>query len=227
LSDSLEIKEISYGEFGEISTLNPRFKPGSKKVKIVLDVHAPQAQEGDGNLTSIFMKLTKLLPSLERHQCGEHLLQDLRSGKRNAYSQGLEKTTDLAHIMEHVIIDLQSNITGMNTCSGITCGYKDPGFRFDLFVECEDKRVGVFSAFFAAEVLERLLSKRELSRRYYVLVELAKYLYGKGRRLGPRKLDAAASQVSSEFGLKRSFVLPLLKTLQTFGFLNPEVSEAT
>lgn len=227
MSDSLEIKEISYGEFGEISTLNPRFKAGSKKVKIVLDIHAPLAQQGDGDLTSIFMKLTKLLPSLERHQCGEHLLQDLRSGTKSADSQGLEKITDLAHIMEHVIIDLQSNITGMNTCSGITCGYKDPGFRFDLFVECEDKRVGVFSAFFAAEVLERLLSKRELSRRYYALIELAKYLYGKGLGLGSTKLDAAVSQVSSEFGLKRSFVLPLLKTLQTFGFLNPEVSEAT
>lgn len=227
MSDFLEIKEISYGEFGEISTLNPRFKPGSKKVKIVLDIHASQAQEGDGDLTSIFMKLTKLLPSLERHQCGEHLLQDLRSGRKSVYSQGLEKITDLAHIMEHVIIDLQSNITGMNTCSGITCGYKDPGFRFDLFVECEDKRVGVFSALFAAEVLERLLSKRELSRRYYALIELAKYLYGKGLGLGSTKLDAAVSQVSSEFGLKRSFVFPLLKTLEAFGFMNPEASAAT
>jgi hypothetical protein len=226
LKEILEIKELSYGEFPEISGLNPRFKPGSKKVKVVLDVHASGSGKGDEVLPFIFMKLTKLLPSLERHQCGEHLFEDLRCGKRTLHLKYPDKMTNLAHMMEHVIIDLQSKITGMNSCSGITCGYKDPYFRFDLFVECRDKKVGMFSAFFAAEVLKRLLTKRSLSRRYYALIDLAKYLYGNYALRRQIQLDPLTSQISSEFGWRRSFVLPLLKKLKHFGFLEQKESWA-
>ncbi|MCK4404836.1 MAG: hypothetical protein KAW02_07065 [candidate division Zixibacteria bacterium] len=223
----LEIKEISYGEFPEILGLNPRFKPGGKKVKVVLDVQAPEIQKGNPDISSIFMKLIKLLPSLERHQCGEHLLEDIKSGKKGSYSEHSEKITDIAHIMEHVIIDLQSKITGMDSCSGITCGYKDPYFRFDLFVECKDKKVGMFSARFAADLLKRLLTNKSLSRRYYALIDLAQYLYGNNSLQRQTKIDPLASQISLEFGWKKRFVLPLLRKLQDFGFLNLKHSIAT
>ncbi len=227
MKDFLEIKEIFYGDFPEIFSLNPRFRPGSKKVKVVLDVQAPEVQKGNTDISSIFMKLIKLLPSLERHQCGEHLIEDLKSGKKGPPSEHLEKITDIAHIMEHIIIDLQSNITGMNSCSGITCGYKDPYYRFDVFVECKDKKVGVFSAFFAADLLKRLLTNKSLSRRYYALIYLAKYFYGNKSLQRQTQLDPLASQISSEFGWKKSFVLSLLKKLKDFGFLNLEHSLAT
>jgi len=227
LKDPLEIKEISYGEFPEISGLNARFKPGGKKIKVVLDVHAPEIQKRNLDLFLVFMKLVNLLPTLERHQCGEHLFEDLKAGKKNLHNEHSEKITDIAHIMEHVIIDLQSKITGMDSCSGITCGHKDSYFRFDLFVECKDKKVGMFSTLFAADLLKRLLACKSLSRRYYALIDLAKYLYGNNLHKQRTKLDSMASRISSEFGWKRSFVLPLLRRLKDFGFLNLKPSLAT
>ncbi len=220
MSDILEIKEIFYGEFAEISGLNPRFEPGSKKIKIVLDICGPGAREANEDLTAVFVRLQRLLPSLDRHQCGEHLFEDLKLGRKTLYSQRLDKITAIAHMMEHVIIDLQSKITGMDSCSGITCGYKEPSYRFDLFVECKDKNVGVFSACFAADLLERLLGKKRLAGRYRALIELAGFLHRKSPLQQPKDLEALVSQIRSEFGWKNNFLLPLLKILRGFGFLN-------
>jgi hypothetical protein len=220
LNGFLDIREISYGEFREISDLNPRFRSGSRKVRIVLDVHSPRPGTDGLDLAGVFGTLSRLLPSLERHQCGEHLFSDLKSGKRTASGERLEQLTDLAHMMEHVVIDLQSKITGMTLCSGITCGYKEPENRFDLFVECEDKKVGVFSALFAADLLDRLLSKKGISKRYYALVDLAGYLYGKSGCEPAVSMEALASKIGSEFGWRKSFVLPLLGMLGEFGLVN-------
>lgn len=226
LKDILQIKEISYGVFPEICGLNPRFNPNSKKVKVVLDVRLPKAA-GNGNLPLIFKQLTRLLPSLEKHQCGEHLLDELKSGKSTPHLHDSGSATDIAHLMEHVMIDLQSRLTGMNSCSGITCAYRSPQSRFDMFVECRDQKVGLFTAFFAAELLSRLVKSKSLSRRYSALIDLAKYLYAKescpprnGRQQMGMELDPLATQISSTFNWKKSFVLPLLRTLKDFGFLN-------
>jgi hypothetical protein len=219
LKEIIEIRQLSYGEFSEVSGLNPRFKPGSKKLKVVLDVSAPKTEVGNADLASFFVKLVKLLPSLERHQCGEHLFEDIRSGSLTRDQQQSDHTTNIAHMMEHVIIDLQSNITSMNSCSGITCGYKEPAFRFDLFVECKDKKVGMFSAFFAAEVLRRLVTDKGLSRRYPNLIDLTKHLYRKGSHQRHVEPDLLASQINQKFGWRKSYVLLLLKKLKEFGFL--------
>jgi hypothetical protein len=227
LREILEIRELLYGEFPEIQDLNPRFRPGGKKIKVVVDVHAPEVQKGDTDLCSIFTNLTKLLPSLEKHQCGEHLFENLRCGKKAVDSEYPDEITNIAHMMEHVIIDLQSNITGMNSCSGITCGYKNPSFRFDLFVECEDKKVGMFSAFFSADVLKRLITNKSMPRRYHALIDLAKYLYNSSSYQGGAELDSVISQINSEFGWRRGFALLLLRKLKEFGFLNLRHSPAT
>ena len=219
MNDTLQIREISYGEFPEICGLNPRFKPKSRKVKVVIDVHLPQNRKGNQDLSSAFGRLTKLLPSLERHQCGEHLLENLKSGSRDFRSQHPDQITDIAHMVEHVIIDLQANITGMDSCRGITCGYQNPSSRFDLFVECRDKNVGVFSALLATDLLKALLARKILSGRFRALIDLAKYLYANKSLLRLTQLETVVSRISAEFGWKRRFVLSLLEKLREFGFI--------
>ena len=215
----LQIREIGYGEFPEICGLNPRFKPKSKKVKVVIDVHLPESQKGSRNLSSAFGRLMRLLPSLERHQCGEHLLEDLKSGGRDFRAHHPDEATDIAHMLEHVMIDLQTNIIGMDSCSGITCGYKEPPHRFDLFVECRDKNVGVFSALLATDLLKALLAKKILSGRFRALIDLAKYLYANQSLLKRAQLEPVVSRISTEFGWKRRFVLSLLRKLREFGLV--------
>jgi hypothetical protein len=227
LRDFLEIKETSYGEFPEIFGLNPRFKPKGRKVKVVLDIHVPEDQKGKVDLFSIFAKLKRLLPSLERHQCGEHLFEELKTGNKTARFKHQDEITDIAHMMEHVIIDLQSNITGMNSCSGITCGHKNPSYRFDIFVECEDKKVGIFSAHFAADLLKKLMVNKTVSGRHRALIDLVKYLYGNRILQRFAQLDPVVSRIGSEFGWKEGFVLSLLRKLKDLGFGDIQRSLAT
>ncbi|HEX7400971.1 MAG TPA: hypothetical protein VF369_02220 [candidate division Zixibacteria bacterium] len=223
----MEIKEISYGEFPEISDLNPRFKPESKKVKATLDIQLPH-DPARADLSSIIHQLMKLLPTLEKHQCGESLFDNLKSGKKeplpdvhsSVCSCHSDKITDLAHLMEHMIIDLQSNITGMDSCSGITCGYKTPPYRFDMFVECKDQTIGLFSVLFATDVFSRLLERGNITRRYHYLIDLAKYLYRNPSKRNPASLATVTDHIAKELVLRKNYVGALMQRLKDLGFFD-------
>ncbi len=214
----LGIKEVSYGEFAEICGLNRRFKPGGKKLKVVLDVLVPK-NRSRVDFSSIYRKLLKLLPTLEKHKCGENLFQDLNNHEITP-SEKAEEITHIAHLIEHMIIDLQSNITQMDSCSGITCGYKKPEYRFDLFVECRDEKVGRFSAFFAVDLMIRLLLGKSISKRDFRSVELIKYLYQKISPLGFDRLISLQSKIASDLGWTTRSVVSLLKEFRNSGLFD-------
>ncbi len=227
MKDLLEIKDISYGEFPEISGLNPRFRPDSQKVKVTLDIQLPEVTD-NADLSSVLMKLKKLLPTLEKHQCGEHLFDNLKPGiKTSQVNQRFsscschsDKITDIAHLMEHVIIDLQSTITGMSSCSGITCGYKIPDYRFDMFVECKDKSVGWFSVFFTVDMFKKLLESKHLPKNGQHLIYLARYLYQNKSRQKQNELDPQTGHLSKELGINQNSLHLLLRQLREYGFFN-------
>lgn len=211
----MEIKEISYGEFPDILGLNKRFKPGGKKLKVVLDVFIPEGKKRV-NFSSVYRKLLKLLPTLEKHKCGENLFKDLE----NHHEISLEKVewiTHIAHLVEHVIIDLQSNITKMDSCSGITCGYKNPEHRFDLFIECREEDVGRFSSFFAVNLVKRLLLGKNLAKRDFRVIELVKYLRGRIPLSQKSELVSLESKVASDFGWTKRSAVSLLRELRNLG----------
>ncbi len=214
----MDVKEVSYGEFPEIFGLNKRFKPGGKKLKVVLDVFVPKSKKKI-NFSLVYRKLLRLLPTLERHKCGEDLFRDLKNHKEIP-SEKVERITHIAHLVEHVIIDLQSNITKMDSCSGITCGYKNPEHRFDLFIECKDEKVGRFSVIFAVDLMKRLLLGKSIPQRDFRMVELVKYLYQKLSLLGFNQLISLQSRIASDLGWTRRSVVSLLKGLQHFGFFD-------
>ncbi len=223
----LDIKEIAYGEFPEISDLNPRFKPKSKKVKATLDIRLSEDID-QWELPPIILRLMKLLPTLKKHQCGESLFANLKSGEADSSpappssirSSHPDKITELAHLMEHTIIDLQSNITGMDSCSGITCGYKNPPYRFDMFIECKDQSVGWFSVLFTADLFARLLERGNISRRYKDLIELAKYLYRNSPRQNTAGLASVTDHIARQMGLRKTYVGSLVRKLKDLGFFD-------
>jgi hypothetical protein len=214
----VEIRDISCGEFPEIFGLNKRFKPGGKKLKVVLDVSVPKSEK-EIRFPLVYRKLLKLLPTLEKHKCGENLFEGLRDHKENPQGKA-EQMTHIAHLIEHVIIDLQSNITKMDSCSGITCGYKNPEHRFDLFIECRDEEVGRFSSFFAVDLLKKLLLGKNLSKRHFRIIELVKYLYQNKSLSQKRKLISLESKIASDLGWTKRSVVSLMKELTDFGFFD-------
>ena len=216
----MEIKEVSYGEFPEVFGLNKRFKPGGKKLKVVLDIFVPRSKKRV-DFSSVYQKLLELLPTLERHKCGENLFKN--SEKHKDIPPGkVEGLTHIAHLIEHVVIDLQSNITKMDSCSGITCGYKNPEHRFDLFVECRDERVGRFSVFFAVDLMKRLILGKNFVKRHFRTIELVKYLRKNVSLSQKSHVPKLASRIASDLGWTRRSVVSLLEGLQEFGFLDSQ-----
>lgn len=177
LKEIMQIVGISYGKFLDISFLNPNFKYASTKIKVVLDVFLPRKKEL--NLSSTYRKAHKLMPTLSKHSCCVSLFYgSLRQEEEGGVPlKKIGDITDIAHLMEHMIIDLQANISGMDSCSGITCGYEEPDFRFDIFVEYRDKDVARFSSYLTLDVMKSILSGGKIFPKYQKVIQLAKYLY--------------------------------------------------
>ncbi|MBD3298086.1 MAG: hypothetical protein GF341_05470 [candidate division Zixibacteria bacterium] len=151
--------------------LNHRFRPDANHLIVTLDV------EGyDPPVTNAFpvmyRALATLFPTLSRHSCCEQwentplFLQSIEG----VSIKSVGEAADVAHLTEHVMVDLQCAISGMKLCSGITCGHRSPENRFDVFVECTDPRVGAFSAHLATFLVAKALHLRWLSPRYRTLV---------------------------------------------------------
>lgn len=209
----MKIVAISYGRFASISHLHRNFQNGVKRLRVTLEVNGNSHRTN--NFSLVFNQFLTILPTLAQHKCCENWIGPQPAPK---LSSGISikkvgDSTDFAHLVEHVMIDLMCNVGNMNLCSGITCGYESPKNRFDLFVECSQKRIGVFSANLAVFMMDYLLTEGRLPGETKETLKLAKYLYDHPRRkLTPRRL-------SDENGMKISVVSDVwerLKTLQFF-----------
>jgi hypothetical protein len=62
----------------------------------------------------------------------------------------------LAHLIEHVAIELIVAATGVPRCSGATCAHSGRLDRFDIFLECADPLAGRAAAVLAAALVRDL-----------------------------------------------------------------------
>ncbi len=173
----MDIRRIQYARVPKIRMLNHRFRADAKHLIVTLDVEGYDPSSGNGFLT-IYHALALLFPTLSRHSCCEEWENTplFLHEEAGVSIKSVGEVADIAHLVEHVIVDLQCAISGMRLCSGITCGHRSPENRFDLFVECADPRVGAFSAHFAAFLVSSLFKKTRLSSRYRDLPAAAQLL---------------------------------------------------
>jgi hypothetical protein len=171
----MQIQRIQYTRVPKIQMLNHRFRADAKHLVVTLDVNGydPPATQ---DFYSMYRALAELFPTLSRHSCCEEwentplFLQQTEGVSIKAVGEA----ADVAHLVEHVMVDLQCAISQMRLCSGITCGHRSPENRFDIFVECTDPRIGAFTARLATYLVALLLTKPRLSRRYRDLVDAAR-----------------------------------------------------
>jgi len=210
----MKILAVVYGHFPKVFKLYSRFQPAARHLKVVLDVHPTGGFERAKFLT-VFRQLADIFPTISRHSCcvewesAPLFLQE----EEGVSIKRVGESADVAHLIEHVIVDMQVSIGGMQRCSGLTCGWKDPENRFDLFVECEDARIGLFSAQFAVHLVSRALTTKKLSLRNELILRLAKYL---NDNPGAK---ADAESLSSALGWKKGSMEMAISRLREFGFL--------
>ena len=162
----------------------------------------------------MFNQLAELFPRISQHTCcTEYESAPLYLEEEEGVSiKRVGETADVAHLIEHLIVDMQISLGGMRRCSGLTCGWKDPENRFDLFVECVDARVGLFAAQFAVYLVTQIMARKKLSQRNELVLKLARYI-----NENPGSVVDAES-LSSALGWKMGNVEMALARLHEFGF---------
>ncbi|HKY32186.1 MAG TPA: hypothetical protein VJV23_06595 [Candidatus Polarisedimenticolia bacterium] len=185
-AEPIEVLRLEFGRFPEISRLNPRFVERNERFKLTLDVRAARGQ--GSSPPALLGALESMLPSLSRHRCAgggrlrEIVLKRPRRGERSA-----EDAADIAHLLEHVIIDFQHFVAEMRICSGVTCGYESPRHRFDVFVETPGRPVSRLCVTLACELLNSLLKGAQPDPLCLKVVKLARAVHARG----PQPLSAA------------------------------------
>ncbi|MBI3872275.1 MAG: hypothetical protein HY304_04255 [candidate division Zixibacteria bacterium] len=173
----MHIRRIQYARVPQIRMLNHNFRPERKHLVVTLDVegYAPPATN---DFLRIYHALADLFPTLSKHTCCEEWENTplYLNEQQGVAIKWVNEPADVAHLVEHVIVDLQCAISDMRICSGITCGHRTPENRFDLFIECVDPRIGAFSAQFAAYLVAAMFSKPRLSHHYRDIVRSARFL---------------------------------------------------
>lgn len=171
----MQIRRIQYARVPKIRLLNHNFRDDRQHLVVTLDVHGYDPPRTNDFLT-IYNALALLFPTLTQHSCCEEwestplYLQE----QEGVSIKWVGEIADVAHLVEHVIVDLQCAITSMSRCSGVTCGHRDPEHRFDLFVECNNPTVGAFSTHFATFLVASMFGKPRLSLRYRDIVDAAR-----------------------------------------------------
>ncbi len=196
----MRILSIAYGQFPQVFKLYSRFQPGIGHLKVILEI-TPAGGFERARFLTVFRQLAEFFPTISQHSCCEEWeTAPLYLEKEDGVSiKRVGEAADVAHLIEHVIVDMQVGLGGLHRCSGLTCGWKDPDNRFDLFVECANARVGLFASQFAVYLVSRILTKRKLSARNRFVLTLAAYMQanpsvnidvpGLARALGWKKRD--------------------------------------
>lgn len=166
---------MAHGAYPEVTRLNPDFVAGQTRLKVTLRIvlnGIPSPPE------SYLEAMEAVFPSLSRHSCcGENSLRDsfFKRGRRRACAvEDADHGVDVAHLAEHLMIDIQHFVGRMKICSGVTCAYHEPRNMYDIFVECPEEKVGLLSASMASGLVNDLLTGRDPGNGQRCLMEAAR-----------------------------------------------------
>ena len=167
--DSILIRDVQTGPFPEATRLHSGFVPGIPRIRMTLDLGAGfrggAAPLGRAEIEA----LRDFCPHLADHDCGgDDAIPALLAGKvaGDASADFLVENGGggdglcLAHLIEHVAIEIIVAVTGRPRCSGATCAYAGRYDRFDIFLECVDPFAGRAAAVLAAALVRDLRLRR-------------------------------------------------------------------
>lgn len=212
---ALSVIEVSHGCFAAASRLNPDFDPGVPKLKLTVRIAVPAGRPRPFEMVEA---LSGFLPTLSFHRCcgigsiRETFLE--RSKRRDGSGEEEDDGVDHAHLLEHVLIDLQHHVARMRRCSGATCAYVSPPDRYDIFVECPEERVGRTCAAIAAAILVDLMQGRSVDPTLWCQVLVARL----ARDREGLPISAALGPLRADWG--RRTVETAIESLVSRGYLD-------
>jgi hypothetical protein len=215
----IRVVALSHGPHPEAESLHEGFLPGAAKLKVTLDLlDLPPFAEGIP--PSTIPLLEAVFPNLLRHRCcGEndvHTTLFRRKPRSGCALPPADTQTDLCHLLEHLALELVVAMGSATRCSGLTCAHRAPVTRFDLFLECEDPRIGLGALRCAAHILHAVLVQGEPPAGALRYGETARYFLRRSRSvLNPG--EVLADLQGDPVGLEEA-----LRFLARIGFLVEE-----
>ena len=177
--------EMIHGPHPEVDRLNDRFLPGASRLKATVDVLGFESH-ADGVPPTLVSHLLEIFPNLERHRCCGGDIQGTlfrRWRQSGSILPPGDRGLDFCHLLEHLALELTRGMVPAAPCAGITCAHREPAHRFDLFLECEDARVGAAALRCAAHVLLALIHPGQVPAGAFRFAETARYFLGRPRSL--------------------------------------------
>lgn len=169
--DTILIRDVAVGPFPEAVSLHPAFTPGVPRVRLTIDVGLGLRKKPGPLGVEETKALLGFCPRLLDHDCGSGgVLRGLLSGLDQTAGRRAGSATigsgdadpeardglNLAHLIEHVAIELIVAVTRVPRCSGATCAHAARLDRFDIFLECTDPLAGRAAAILAAALVRDL-----------------------------------------------------------------------
>ncbi len=235
----LVVLEAGVGLFNEADRLHPLFVPGVPRVRITLEIGSDLRHRAARLSIRQLDRLLEVCPNLSRHACGagDPLQVLLRRPDPAAAGTPIPGTAGstlraagsmpatpasrmapedgvvLAHLIEHVAIDLTVGAAGGGRCSGVTCAWRDRLDRFDLFLESPDPALARATVLLAAALVRDLCFGSASLEAYRRGRDLLAALTVRGRR------DTAPEDVCEALHWGLPDALTTLETLVRFGYL--------
>lgn len=175
----MKIVDSVIGRFPEIDRLNPRFTPGSLRLKLTVDTVEPPAHYLD-HFPELLFRLSEMFPNLQRHDCSDggemHDFRDVEIIHPLLPIKIVGDVIDTVHLSEHLIIELQCSLTRMPMCSGVTCNLWEPENRYDVFVECAKPAMGHFTGRLGVQIINDVLRHGKMSSAPSRMVQIVPLL---------------------------------------------------
>ena len=217
----MKLTAVEYGIFPDIEQYNMHFHAGSNKLRFLIDTSLDTSLLGQSKELDLSL-FNPFFATLSFHQCG--------CGKHHAHNEhgyafeaadsivSLSEKVDIAHYMEHMVLDLQFQLGIKTKISGVTVKHEGSAVEFETYVECDDIHLGIFSMNIVLAMMHQALYCGVIDPRYHTVLEIARWLRTRDRS------SITISEVTKAFNIDGALMHFCFNTLNVFHYPLESVS---
>ncbi len=156
--DTLVIHDIEHGEFAAALPLNPLFRSDRGRLRLTLDLGIDLRRRALSPTPAQRESFLSFAPRLDHHDCCLGVGLDSLLAIGSAPPSRAPAAPDdadglpLAHLVEHLALELIADATGGRDAHGATCAHADLPERFDLYLEVSEPLLARTAAILSAAV---------------------------------------------------------------------------
>jgi hypothetical protein len=213
----IEVLDSDFGLHPQILPLNPSLRPDASSLKLRLRV-GWEPDDPTQPLRALEERLSLACPGFSRHECRGPAEYHVRRFSRERSLPLLrprapvEGALALAHLVEHVMIDVVAFVARASSVSGVTGALARARATYDVFVECPDASTAALAAFLGPAWVASLLEGDALAPDGRSLLETA-------RALNDRRPEArSAAEIARQLGRAPGSIEACLGVLEKAGY---------